>query len=339
MYRGAIWKGVLCIFIVVMFLVPANLSDVVREDGTYIEKNVKSKLKHIFYARETKEIVMSTMTMIQENLAPNPSFEDGDGETPDGWEHETYHKHIEYLWTEDYSCEGKKSVGISNLRKGNLAEWYTTEFIEIDPTQNDYVYGCWYKYNAKPAGYNFAGLGVTTYDAEKEYVGVTWILPMPYLDKEWHYYQYNCNSYFDETHYSEIAYASIGLYYWTFKDAVNPLAEVYFDDVYFGAVEEKPDIKIKKITGGIGVSVTIENAGNGDASNVGWLIEVVDVQGMLLMGNRSYGTIDLLPAGDEIVVKSNFILGFGSAKILVVVRDERKALPCFILGPIVFMME
>jgi hypothetical protein len=75
-----------------------------------------------------------------------------------------------------------------------------------------------------------------------------------------------------------------------------------------------PTPVIKSISGGLfNVKSVIENTGVLDANNVNWKIEL---QGGAFIGSSTAGT-DTIPAGGEIQISSQFIIGFGPTQITV----------------------
>jgi len=99
-----------------------------------------------------------------------------------------------------------------------------------------------------------------------------------------------------------------------------------------------PLLEIGTITGGFGVTTSVKNTGEADATNVVWTI---NLDGKLVfLGKSSTDTIATLAfAGDE-QIKAGFILGFGKTNIVVsatcdegVTAEITKS--AFVLGPIV----
>ncbi|MGC9308913.1 MAG: hypothetical protein ACP5FL_09095 [Thermoplasmatota archaeon] len=309
MRHKGLMKGIVCLLVAVMFVVPVNIASV----------------------NEQLPIVEQPVPCLQDNLAPNPSFEEGSGDMPDGWAYWGDHA---FSWTSEESHTGSKSVSISNIRMNELGSLDTTELIEIDPVTNDYVFGAWYKYDAEPNGYNFAGLAVSPYDINKKPIDVTRVVRMPYLDQEWHYYQYIPCDHFNQSLIDNIKYVQLWVAYWAFS-SVNPSEGAYYDDVYFGISEQQPFIEITKLSGGLGVSAIIKNSGDGDALNVSWTI---DIEGNVFIGDKiTSGEIDTLPIGATTTIRTGFLFGFGTGTVLVQVWDQYEYSLCFMLGPIVIL--
>jgi len=75
-----------------------------------------------------------------------------------------------------------------------------------------------------------------------------------------------------------------------------------------------PNPEVKSIKGGLfKINSVIENTGGLEANNVNWKIEF---NGGAFIGKESSGTCDI-PAGEEIEITSQLILGFGSTEIIV----------------------
>ncbi|MBS3772803.1 MAG: hypothetical protein KGY55_01225, partial [Candidatus Thermoplasmatota archaeon] len=92
----------------------------------------------------------------------------------------------------------------------------------------------------------------------------------------------------------------------------------------------EPDVRIGDVSGGLGVSVSIANIGDGDARSIDWSIQVQG--GLLGRINRSAGgTIDTLPGGSETTVRLGAIVGFGPFTITVRVDDVERSYRAFIL--------
>ena len=92
----------------------------------------------------------------------------------------------------------------------------------------------------------------------------------------------------------------------------------------------EPDVRIGDVSGGLGVSVSIANIGDGDARSIDWSIQV---QGGLLgrINSSAGGTIDTLPGGSETTVRLGAIVGFGPFTITVQVDDVERSYRAFIL--------
>ena len=84
-------------------------------------------------------------------------------------------------------------------------------------------------------------------------------------------------------------------------------------DVYYQSLETGPApvLTIENIGGGLGVSATINNIGDADATNVQWTIAA---EGTVFVGSESSGNIGSIPAGGSASI-SSFLLGFGNVDI------------------------
>jgi len=76
-----------------------------------------------------------------------------------------------------------------------------------------------------------------------------------------------------------------------------------------------PNLTIDFIGGGFGVNAVIKNNGTADATNVTWNITLNG--GLILLGGETKGTIPIIPAGNESVIKSTLIIGLGKTIITV----------------------
>ena len=87
------------------------------------------------------------------------------------------------------------------------------------------------------------------------------------------------------------------------------------------------------ISGGFGISVIVKNVGEVDYEYIPWSI---DIEGLVFLGSFTEGNIELLKPGDQIVIRSDLVIGFGPGTITVLM-DEID--PCigdaFIIGPFV----
>jgi hypothetical protein len=85
------------------------------------------------------------------NLAPNPSFEEGDT-MPTGWTHSSNTTGI-FHWDSNYVHSGEKSIGVLGLKKNSsqnepYLNWTTTDFIPIDLRKYAYNFSAWFKTNS-----------------------------------------------------------------------------------------------------------------------------------------------------------------------------------------------
>ena len=99
--------------------------------------------------------------------------------------------------------------------------------------------------------------------------------------------------------------------YLAWTDSRNEENSVYFDIA--GGIET-PIITIESITGGFGVTSVIKNIGSAEASNIDWSISF---DGGTFFGGDNSGTISTLAIGQTAVIKSKFLIGFGTTKITI----------------------
>lgn len=113
--------------------------------------------------------------------------------------------------------------------------------------------------------------------------------------------------------------------FWT--DNRNGNADIYYDEI-----ASAPILIIDEIKLGFGVKVTISNIGNAPAEDLLWSIDLVD--GTILLGSQSGGTIDI-GAGESKTVKSDFVFGFGRTSINVIAGDATKSTNGLVIGPFI----
>ena len=96
-----------------------------------------------------------------------------------------------------------------------------------------------------------------------------------------------------------------------------------------------------EVSGGFGISLTIDNVGDADANDVDW--NVTFEGGFILIPKGGYadGTIDTIPAGDQ-AIEDIFVFGLGSTLINIEIQVQGEVLiseetPAFVFGPIVII--
>ncbi|HDS58870.1 MAG TPA: hypothetical protein ENN54_01050 [Thermoplasmatales archaeon] len=179
----------------------------------------------------------------EDNLVPNPSFEEG-RYTPDGWYHNVPCGPTLYLWDHQHQQEGTMSVGVASVdRECGVSEfyWATKHLIPVSPHNTSYRLAAWYKYVAPPATWPQAFLTLWTYDGSKSYLS-TLNLSCPYQDTAWHQKEIMLSP---ESGASlrlppDACYVRILLCAGAYSDHLTD-AEIRFDHVYFGVIEEKPN--------------------------------------------------------------------------------------------------
>jgi hypothetical protein len=80
-----------------------------------------------------------------------------------------------------------------------------------------------------------------------------------------------------------------------------------------------PVLEIKDITGGLGVNAVIENVGEGDATNVEWMITLDAVFPGL--GGETTGIIESLPAGESALINTGLVFGLGPTGITITAQS------------------
>jgi len=98
-----------------------------------------------------------------------------------------------------------------------------------------------------------------------------------------------------------------------------------------------PVIAIGNITGGFGVTATVNNKGAGPATNVNWSISLTG--GLILLGRHTTGMLSTIPPGFSPEIQSGFILGIGSISITVAVGGVEKTAQGFLIGPFVLIKK
>lgn len=141
------------------------------------------------------------------------------------------------------------------------------------------------------------------YFVSSEDGGATWSTPIQVNDVD--------GSVVDETKCIDIHKGGIA---WV--DSRNADWDIYYQPLATGPT---PRLSIGNIGGGLGVSATIENIGDADATNVQWTIAA---DGTVFVGGEKTGNIPTLAPGDTASI-SSFLLGFGDVSISIdAVSDE-----------------
>ena len=104
------------------------------------------------------------------------------------------------------------------------------------------------------------------------------------------------------------------------------------DTFYLTYDENGSNYQVSSISGGLGVTVTIDNLGTNDGENIDWIITL---DGFVLVGDKIQGTISAIPAGGRTTISSGFVFGFGSATITIMVDGVPTRAKATILGPLV----
>jgi len=83
---------------------------------------------------------------------------------------------------------------------------------------------------------------------------------------------------------------------------------------------------------GIWNGCTVANTGERDLADISWSI---DVDGMVLFGGHTAGTIDLLPAGETATIGMGFTFGFGPVWMVITAAETAAIAPYFLIGNII----
>jgi hypothetical protein len=96
----------------------------------------------------------------------------------------------------------------------------------------------------------------------------------------------------------------------------NGSAETAWSEPFPIYIAGGPELEIDMIKSGfLSVSTKIKNVGDLPAENVAWDISLDG--GTLILDGEDSGIIDSIPAGEEVTIKSNTILGFGKTDVIV----------------------
>jgi hypothetical protein len=183
------------------------------------------------------------------NLAPNPSFEEGDT-MPTGWTYDPDTNGI-YHWDSDYARSGNKSVGVLNLTNPDQEGlMWTTDFIPADLGMYTYVFSAWFKFIGVAPKSQHALISIQKYDINYHLVGGEGT-GLEYIGPEWHQLSM-------EVGYSESAkYVKLKVgQECSMGYEPDPLVEVRFDDIYFGYGNVPPNTPtiIGEANGHVGIS-------------------------------------------------------------------------------------
>jgi len=161
-----------------------------------------------------------------QNLAPNPSFESGSGQWPDGWE-PSYPSMANYIWDNTVAHTGSRSLGITHCTKTNTsAGWITTDFIYVDPTKEHEV-SLWYLWSDTQLYDERAGLCVFEYDNQGNFTQGFGTVTLPNVVGSWQYYKWKCYPFNAKTVKIEIVILR------AIFTSSNYNATLWFDDVKF----------------------------------------------------------------------------------------------------------
>jgi len=182
----------------------------------------------------TNKIPYRNVVTMEPNLAPNPSFEEGDF-IPTGW---TYaDTNGIYTWDSNYAYSDEKSIGVLNLTNAYPYRimWITTDFIPVNCTKTSYMFSAWFKFVDIPE-YQYARISVQMYNGNYERIGGG-SAGRGSTDTEWH--QIMTTTGYD---HGSIKYVKLELGQ-AFNEPYepDPLIEIRFDDANFSIWNTVPD--------------------------------------------------------------------------------------------------
>jgi len=280
---------------------------------------------------DKNKIYTNSATSLQENLVPNPSFEEGSGDLPDGWNYDNENdESVIFTWDSKYAFSGERSVGISHPKLDGSVNWYTTDFIPVNLIKSVYECSVFYSYINQPAVGQYGGLSLSLYDKDKVLL-CTWGWCLPF-SSDWKFFNWTTDE-IEKEYLTKTKYVRVRLEHIDFEKKSNPLVEIRFDDVFFGVKKSFCFVEINNISGGFGISADIKNIGDYEIYNVTWSI---NVSGVVLIGAHTEGTISSLPPQGKEQIKS-LVFGFGPAVITVTAEEASVKTHCFLVGPIVVL--
>jgi len=232
----------------ICLLLIANVSVVlgIPEDKINISEKIKYfSFVKLFNQEHEKYVILDTNTENEmpcgnvsgkgPNLAPNPSFEEGDS-MPTGW---TYDPNTNgtYTWDSHYAYSGEKSIGVLNLTNNSDSSylmWTTTDFIPVDCTVNSYMLSVWFKFVEIPPDCHFAMIRILEYDINHHLIGSSGVGIGSINSTEWCHF--GSSTYYNTSKYVKL---EIGQWY-DLMGEPNPLIEIRYDDVNFSIWNTAP---------------------------------------------------------------------------------------------------
>jgi hypothetical protein len=248
--------GILVVtLLIVCFVVPAmgnheeKLYKGKKESFVFQDFKISQDAHYNIVQNDKKDQSFREVVRTQDNLAPNPSFEEGNV-LPTGWEHTDFGKGEVYHWDSNYAYSGEKSIGISvPTLFGWMFKWYTTDLIPVDMVNNYYVLSCKFKYTDVPEHLPWQQIlmpQIELYDQNEEYI--TYIVSVAnYRDTlDWCFAAVYTESATNIEHPEEIAFARLGFIHRPQEGSSFDI-EIRVDDAFFGIIEknhppEKPTI-------------------------------------------------------------------------------------------------
>ena len=230
------------ILIVGLFLVSSvpYVSGICEHDSKINSIQIGGESYYILDEKYT--INIEPIAHMGENLCPNPSFEEGDGLLPDGWDHDNIRYSEAYNWDDTNAYSGQKSIGVSGVSEFGDYSWYSTDFIPVDLINNEYLISVYYLFSDVPDENQIGMITVKVYNENKEIL-------MPYgclltYSDHWANKGMGTDWFFEEDK-AEAAYVRIDFSHSvSYGSSSNPSVDIMFDDVYFGLFEENnPPLK------------------------------------------------------------------------------------------------
>lgn len=234
--------------IVICILLIANISVVLgmpkervntNGEGRYFIFEDSSGQREIKYIeiddKKENDLPKKIITNTNDNLAPNPSFEEGDT-MPTGWTSAPNTTGI-YTWDSSYAHSGEKSIGVLNLTNSYPYEvlWITSDFIPVDTTEHSYRLTAWFKFVDIPA-FQYATIRILEYDSNYRLTGSSG-RGRGSNNTDWHEITDTTGYDYGHTKYVKLELGQ------SFNPPYepNPLIEIRFDDVNFSIWNTLPD--------------------------------------------------------------------------------------------------
>ena len=211
------------------------------EPLVFLDPGTSEEIQYSMVEADTEGNVDKSMVQSLDNLAPNPSFEEGDM-LPTGWEHTDFEMGEAYHWDSDYAHTGEKSVGITNINEFYPnCKWHTTELIPVDMVNNLYEISGYCKYFETPNEDQYACIGIELYDENEESLRNTYLTcDYTYIPDEWIHIHTLFGWIEDQLKEKTKFVRIILMHRVSFESNPNPDLEIRFDDIYFGIKENVP---------------------------------------------------------------------------------------------------
>ena len=324
-------KKIIGIFIVMLLIatvLPATGS--IEKNSYMTEKNeplvfldpvISEEIQYIIVEADTESNPPKGTVRTQDNLLPNPSFEEGTT-YPTGWEISCGTRPENYTWDSRYVHTGEKSVGIRNITTVKFVHcWRTIDYIPIDP-ERPYHFSFWYKNIGSPGSKGKVLCCLDMLDENKNSIDGRQGLFHYANDALWHLAEFDYTGWFPNS--TAFVVADIGCF---ISEEVPPF-EIRFDDAFFGSGRGRnyPPEKPTKPTGPVGGQIRMEYEYNvstndpngnqfGDRIRYGW-----DWDGDYLVDNWT----GYYPSGDTCTF-SHLWEKKGTYEIRVKARDSHGA--------------